>query len=75
MEKQELIKDWIASRDSRISPSLSGQIEGELKTIFLAEHPEVLDDDINEAFDRWLALEVEAYENLMDLKARANDDE
>lgn len=69
--KEILIEQLIAAGTSEFADDC---IE-ELRPIFLKEHPEVLDDDIEEAFDRWLSAEVEAYENLMDLKARANDDE
>lgn len=71
MEKQELIKKLI---DAKSSSESDEAIEA-LKPFFYAEHPEVLDDDFEDAYDNWLNLEVEAFENLMDLKARANDDE
>lgn len=69
--KEILIGQLIAAGDS----SFADDCLDELRPIFLKENPSVLDDDMEEAFDRWLSLEVEAYENLMDLKARANDDE
>jgi hypothetical protein len=69
--KEILIGQLIAAGTS----SFADDYLDELRPIFLKEHPEVLDDDMNEAFDRWLTLEVEAYENLKDLQARANDDE
>ena len=71
MEKEKLIKDLIGASDS----NGSDEIIDSLRPFFHAEHPEVLDDDIEEAFDRWLNQEVEYVQNLLDLKARANDDE